>query len=102
MKKLMLLTAGAVGYVLGTRAGRERYEQIKSGAQKLKNNPTVQQKAREATSAVKENAPVVKDKVAEAATSAKSAAQDKLSRSDNGVDNTPATATASAAPYPQG
>jgi hypothetical protein len=102
MRKLTMLVAGGVGYVLGTRAGRERYEQIKSGAQKLKNNPTVQKKAREATTAVKENAPGVKDKVAGAATSAKSAAQDKLGRSDNGVDNTPASATASAAPYPQG
>jgi hypothetical protein len=102
MRKLTLLTAGAVGYVLGTRAGRERYEQIKSGAQKLKNNPTVQQKAREATTAVKENAPVVKDKVAEAASTAKSAAQDKLNRSDNGADSTHAGTTASAAPQPQG
>ena len=95
MKKLMLLTAGAVGYVLGTRAGRERYEQIKSGAQKLKDNPTVQQKAREATTAVKENAPVVKDKVAGAATTAKSAAQDKLHRSDDGVEGSYPTANAS-------
>ena len=47
-----MLTAGAAGYVLGARAGRERYEQIKSGAQKLKNNPTVQRKAREAGAAV--------------------------------------------------
>ena len=95
MRKLTLLAAGAVGYVLGTRAGRERYEQIKSGAQKLKNNPTVQQKAREATAAVKENAPVVKDKVAGAATTAKSAAQDKLHRSDDGVDGSYTTANAS-------
>ena len=29
MKKLTILISGAVGYVLGTRAGRERYEQIK-------------------------------------------------------------------------
>jgi hypothetical protein len=87
MRKLMLLTAGAVGYVLGTRAGRERYEQIKSGAQKLKNNPTVQQKAREATAAAKEHAPVVKDKVAEAASSAKSAAQDKLHGSDESTSS---------------
>ncbi len=92
----MLLTAGAAGYVLGARAGRERYEQIKSGAQKLKNNPTVQQKAREATTAVKENAPVVKDKVADAATTAKSAAQDKLHRSDNGADSTVSSATSAA------
>jgi hypothetical protein len=87
MRKLTLLTAGAVGYVLGTRAGRERYEQIKSGAQKLKNNPTVQQKAREATSAVKEHAPVVKDKVAGAASSAKDAAQDKLHGSDDSTSS---------------
>ena len=90
----------------GTKAGRERYEQIKSGAQKLKNNPTVQQKTREATTAVKENAPVVKDKVADAATTAKSAAQDKLHRSDNGSGNgaftTAAPATPTPTPYPQG
>ena len=99
MRKLTILTAGAVGYVLGARAGRERYEQIKTGAQKLKNNPTVQQKAQEATAAVKENAPVVKDKVAGAATTAKTAAQDKLHRSGNGADG---NQTASAAPSPQG
>ena len=98
MKKLMMLAAGAAGYVLGTRAGRERYEQIKSGAQKVKNNPTVQRKAREAGTAVKENAPVVKDKVAEAAASAKVTAQEKLDRS--GGDSSQ-TATANAA-YPRG
>jgi hypothetical protein len=39
----MLLLGGAVGYVLGTRAGRERYEQIKSQAQRLWSDPKVQQ-----------------------------------------------------------
>ena len=99
MKKLMLLTAGAVGYVLGTRAGRERYEQIKSGAMKLKNNPTVQQKAHDAAQAAKEHAPIVKDKVAEAAGQAKSAAQDKMhsNGSDHGQTATAATSTG----YPQ-
>ena len=42
MKKIVLLTAAAAGYVLGARAGRERYEQIKSGAQKVAENPRVQ------------------------------------------------------------
>ena len=42
MKKLMLLAAGAVGYVLGARAGRERYEQIKGMATKVKDDPRVQ------------------------------------------------------------
>ncbi len=32
-----------MGYVLGTRAGRQRYEQIKKATEKLWNTPTVQQ-----------------------------------------------------------
>jgi hypothetical protein len=104
MKKLMLLTAGAVGYVLGTKAGRERYEQIKAGAMKLKNNPTVQQKAHDAAQAAKEHAPIVKDKVADAAAQAKSAAQDKMG--SNGSDTSPTTDTGmptstTATGYPQ-
>ena len=45
MNKITLLVGGAVGYVLGARAGRERYEQIKNQAQSLWTNPKVQQKA---------------------------------------------------------
>jgi hypothetical protein len=35
----------AAGFVLGTRAGRERYEQIKKAARAVAENPTVQQAA---------------------------------------------------------
>lgn len=42
MKKLTVLAIGAAGYVLGARAGRERYEQIKAQATKAWNNPSVQ------------------------------------------------------------
>lgn len=42
MSKLTLLAAVGVGYVLGTRAGRERYEQIKTQAQKVAADPRVQ------------------------------------------------------------
>ena len=70
MRKLTILISGAIGYVLGTRAGRERYEQIRSMATKVKENPTVQEKAQHAAEVAKEKAPVVKDKVAGAADSA--------------------------------
>lgn len=59
MKKLSLAAAVGVGYVLGTRAGRERYEQIKAGAQKVANNPTVQNAATKAGDAITAKAPIV-------------------------------------------
>jgi hypothetical protein len=96
MKKLLLLTGAAVGYVLGARAGRERYDQIMAKARGVAKDPRVQQKARDAQTAVKEHAPVVKDKVTEAAGNAKSAAQDKLGSKE---EDTRTTADAGAA-YP--
>lgn len=46
MRYKMMFAAGlAVGYVLGTRAGRERYEQIKRMAQRVADSPTVQEAA---------------------------------------------------------
>ena len=78
MKKLILLAVGAVGYVLGSRAGRERYEQIKSMAVKVKDDPRVQEKAHQATDLAKEKAPVVKDKVVSAAGTAAGTVSDKV------------------------
>ena len=67
MKKLMLLTAFAAGYVLGAKAGRERYEQIRRTALRIKNNPTVQETAHSAADMAREQAPVVGHKLADAA-----------------------------------
>lgn len=63
IKKLMFLGAGAVGYVLGAKAGRERYDQIATQAQKLRTNPTVQQKVDEVKDAAKEAAGTATEKV---------------------------------------
>jgi SLT domain-containing protein len=71
MGKITLLVGGAVGYVLGTRAGRERYEQIKNQAQSFWTNPKVQQKKTEAQQFAKEKAPLVKGAASDAASSAK-------------------------------
>jgi hypothetical protein len=40
--KILFVVGLGVGYVLGTRAGRERYEQIREAAQRVWNQPTVQ------------------------------------------------------------
>ena len=67
MKKLMLLAALAIGYVLGARAGRERYQQILSAFNRVKDDPWVQDKAHQAVGVAKEHAPAVADKVTSAA-----------------------------------
>ncbi|SOC56816.1 YtxH domain-containing protein [Ornithinimicrobium cerasi] len=55
MNKLLLLVGAGVGYVLGARAGRERYDQIADQANKLWTDPRVQTKVEE----VKTKAPEV-------------------------------------------
>lgn len=41
--KILFVVGLGVGYVLGARAGRERYEQIRKAAQSVWNTPAVQQ-----------------------------------------------------------
>ncbi len=104
MKKLMLLVAGGVGYVLGTRAGRERYEQIKKTATRVKNDPRVQEKATQAADMAKEKAPVVKDKVVAAAGTAADKVTPSGGRDSSGLEDqlNPDNVALQDNPYPQG
>lgn len=63
--KILLLTGLAVGYVLGTRAGRERYEEIKTAANKLWNDPRVQKPVHQAQDFAKDKAPEVAEFVSD-------------------------------------
>jgi hypothetical protein len=56
MKKLLVIVALAVGYVLGTKAGRARYEQIMQAFRKVKDDPRVQEKTHQAAGLAKEKA----------------------------------------------
>jgi hypothetical protein len=56
MAKLTFLVGLGAGYVLGARAGRERYDQIASKAQGVWRDPRVQEKAGQAQQLVKEKA----------------------------------------------
>lgn len=80
--KLIFLIGAAVGYVLGSRAGRQRYEQIKMKSRELWNSDRVQHKVAEAGEAVKATAPVVGQKIGDAARHATDAAKTKLGHSD--------------------
>ncbi|MBT2675957.1 YtxH domain-containing protein [Streptomyces sp. ISL-14] len=43
--RLTFVIGVAIGYVLGTRAGRERYEQLKKSARQVAQNPAVRNTA---------------------------------------------------------
>ncbi len=72
--KAAFLIGGAVGYVLGTRAGREQFEKIREQAQRLWEDPRVQSTVNDveqkAATLVKDMAPEIKDKVTDAVRSA--------------------------------
>ena len=66
MKGKILFVAGlGIGYVLGTRAGREKYEQLKTGVMKFWNDPRVQRQVDAAESFVKDKAPDVAEFVSD-------------------------------------
>jgi hypothetical protein len=59
--KLVLLIGFGIGYVLGARAGRERYEQIKRAATNFWNSPRVQHQVQNVEDFAREKAPDVVD-----------------------------------------
>lgn len=101
--KAAFLIGGAVGYVLGTRAGREQFEKIRSQARKVWEDPrvqgTVSDVEQRATGFVKDKAPELKDKVTDAV---KQASDTVRSRTGNEtpapVPEYPATPTPPATP----
>ena len=59
MRKLLILAAGGVGYVLGARAGRERYEQIKHLCGRVWNHPAVVEQRHKTTAQIRQRGPEV-------------------------------------------
>jgi hypothetical protein len=91
MGKLGMAVGAAVGYVLGAKAGRERYEQIAASARQFMDKPQVKR--------VMESAPgnlgARMEQVANKAADAVHQAGDKVAPSGTGADAAPATSTAS-------
>jgi hypothetical protein len=88
-KSGFLVGLGA-GYVLGTKAGQERYQQIVDAASKLRENPGVQR----LTGEVNKTVSVGKDRVAEtAAAKADQAKEAVASKVGSGSDTSTSTTT---------
>ena len=66
MKGKILFVAGlGLGYVLGTRAGREKYEELRTAALKVWNDPRVQKQVDAVEDFVKDKAPDVAEFVSD-------------------------------------
>jgi hypothetical protein len=90
MRGKILFVAGlATGYVLGARAGRARYEKIKSQADRIWHDPNVQRQVTKAEDFVAEKAPEVSKKLTETAQDAAHAASEKIKSATSKSD--PAT-----------
>lgn len=86
-KRIAFVLGLGAGYVLGAKAGRQRYQQIVGKAQDVWQNPRVQAKADEAQHLAKEKAgqagSAVADTVKEKAGAVGSTIVDKVSRSSD-------------------
>ena len=90
--KTTFLAGFAVGYVLGARAGRERYEQIMSAARNFARNPKVQETAGTLQSQAAGLASQAKDQATGLASQAKEKVTEKVShRSGDDYDDKVAT-----------
>ena len=87
MNKTTFLTGFGLGYVLGARAGRQRFEQIKSGAQGVWNNPKVQETVTHAQDLAAQKAPEVQHKIVETASHAAHKVTDKIGSSNGSTSD---------------
>ena len=85
MGKLSFLVGLGAGYVLGAKAGRQRYEQIKDRANQAWGHPQVQDTVEKASEQVKAKAP----QVASAAGTAAQKAAGQAARATPGVSSKP-------------
>lgn len=109
--RLLFVTGAALGYVLGAKAGRGRYEQIKTQADSLWHDPRVQEKVGQAQSfasttggavvdKAKAKAPDVQAKFGEAADAAKAKVADVRGNNADPATNVAYTGSGPA-PAPQ-
>lgn len=92
MKRLVFIAGAAAGYVLGTRAGQQRYDQLKAKAEKVWGSEPVQQKVEVARQTLAEKAPVVAEKMGAATSGLRDKVQGGSSSSAGGAESIDLTA----------
>lgn len=100
--KVAFIAGAALGYLFGTRAGREQYEKIKAGAKSALDHPVVKDKVAQAESAISD---VVREQGAKMTDQVANMVKDKFSggssRPSNGTADAPSNGPSSAWDTPQ-
>ena len=91
MGKISMLAAGAIGYVFGTRAGREQSDKISGQAKRLWKDPKVQRKAGQAQEAAEDLGHKAGDKIT-------AKVKERTGNDSTGRTDAPATTTTTASP----
>ena len=103
MGKLTFIAGMAAGYVLGARAGRQRYEQILRTSGKVWNSGPVQKQVATAKDVARTKAaPVVADMVADAARATGEKLRSSRTVTTEAIDPVPGTTNGRPAPSPTG
>jgi glutamate-1-semialdehyde aminotransferase len=96
--KATFLAGLAVGFVVGARAGRERYEQMVKASRKVAENPTVQKATKAAGAKATELTKVAKDKAAERVPKLTETAKSGASKMRGQIDRLPGRHAAESEP----
>ena len=97
--KLMFITGLAAGFVLGSRAGREKYEEISANAKKLWEQPTVQEAAGVAQAQAKKLYTEGKDKINESKLGEKLKSASTTGTSDSSLTSSTSSANGTGTTY---
>ena len=96
--KATFLVGLAIGFVVGTRAGRERYEQMKKAATQVVQSPQVQKATQAAGAKATELTKVAKDKAATQVPKLTETAKSSASKMRGQLDRLPGRHTAGSEP----
>src|SRR5690554_32036 len=99
--KILIVTGLAVGYVLGARAGRGRYEEIKRAATKFWNDPRVKQQVETVEDFAKDKAPEVVDFISDNAKKVVTQVRSATKKSNGSSKSSSSTAAASSTAAPK-
>ena len=96
--KATFLVGLAIGFVVGTRAGRERYEQMKKAATQVVQSPPVQKATQAAGAKATELTKVAKDKAASQVPKLTETAKSSASKMRGQLDRLPGRHAAGSEP----